>query len=525
MEVEVKYSVPDRAAFDRLLALPALGGYALRPIESEQVVDSYLDTPSRALERGGYALRLRQSPAQTAWLATLKGLGGASGALHQREEVETDVPARLLPAAWPESPARELALRLAGAEPLDELFSLEQNRHRRQVWSGERLAAVLSLDVVTLSATANEAVSYELEIELLPHGTLADLELLSAAVADLGLPPQPRSKFARGLALLERGGLPPAPPVRPKTPGVRADEPMAEAGRKVLRFHFDRMLLHEAGARAGQEVRPLHAMRVAARRQRAALRLFGDSYKPKALKPLRSGLQTLAGCLGAVRDLDVLLSAAREYQASLPAPEAAALEPLLGAWMAERDTARAALAHHFDSDRYAAFKQHAAAFTHTPGVGVRPPGRGVRPLLVRQVLPARLWEHYAAVRAYETALPGAPLETVHALRLAAKRLRYALEFLAEALDPAAAEAIAAVVALQDHLGALQDLDVTIARLRAFDEALGRHPAQPDTRRAVRAYLAACRDRLRRLRRTLSSPWRRVDSPQFRKLLGRAASRL
>ena len=525
MEIEAKYSLPNRATWEQLLTLRSLAGFDLHEAGDEQVTDHYLDTPARAIAANGYALRLRQVAFQAEWVATLKSLVRAEGALHRREEYEVSVPSAALPAAWPASPARDLALRLAGDEPLEVLFVLEQTRHRRQARQDERVAAELSFDAVAISAQPGEALIYELEIELRPAGTLAEVQALGAALAGYGLQPQPLSKFARALALVDAGDLPAPPAARPRTPGVRADEPMAEAGRKVLRFHFQRMLAQAAEARAGTDQRPVHAMRVAARRQRAALRLFGDGYKPKTLRPIRAGLQTLAGTLGAVRDLDVLRAGARDYQARLPAAEAASLEPLLETWAAEQEAARAALVEHLDSADYARFKDVYTEFLETEGAGVSRATGGVRPELVRQVLPARLWEHYAAVRAYETALPGAPLETVHALRLEAKRLRYTLEFLQEALDPAAAEAIAAVVALQDHLGALQDLDVTIDRLSAFDAGLGKRTTQPDVRQAVRAYQRYQRVRLRSLRRTLDQPWRVVNSGRFRKLLGRVASRL
>ena len=52
------------------------------------MVDHYLDTADRDLLRGGYACRLREGEAGRPWLLTVKGLGGAEGALHQREEHE-----------------------------------------------------------------------------------------------------------------------------------------------------------------------------------------------------------------------------------------------------------------------------------------------------------------------------------------------------------------------------------------------------------------------------------------------------
>jgi len=46
---------------------------------------------------------------------------------------------------------------------------------------------------------------------------------------------------------------------------------MSEAGRKVLRTHFARMLANEAGTRLGEDIEELHDMRVATRRLRAVL--------------------------------------------------------------------------------------------------------------------------------------------------------------------------------------------------------------------------------------------------------------
>ena len=103
-----------------------------------------------------------------------------------------------------------------------------------------------------------------------------------------------------------------------KSPGVTAEDHVAEAGRKVLRFHLARMLAREAGTREGIDTEELHAMRVATRRQRAAWRVFGASFRPGRTKRYRNGLREIASRLGTVRDLDVLLEAVDVYRADLP---------------------------------------------------------------------------------------------------------------------------------------------------------------------------------------------------------------
>ncbi|HEV8546143.1 MAG TPA: CHAD domain-containing protein, partial [Candidatus Limnocylindrales bacterium] len=125
-----------------------------------------------------------------------------------------------------------------------------------------------------------------------------------------------------------------------KTPGVLADDHIAEAGRKVLRFHLARMIAREEGTRDGGDPEDLHAMRVATRRQRAAWRVFGEAFRAGRTRVHRKHLREVASRLGAVRDLDVLLDAADAYRAPLAAAEQRALEPLLAGWRTHRDDAR-----------------------------------------------------------------------------------------------------------------------------------------------------------------------------------------
>jgi inorganic triphosphatase YgiF len=201
MEIEAKYTVPDEAVFEQLLARPALGSYQLRPAQEQLLLDHYLDTAERLILHGGYACRLRESAGR--WRAALKSLGRSEGAVHQREEYEVDVPPDAQPSAWPPGPARDLALQLSQGRPLIELCVIRQRRAERGVWQGQRHAATLSLDVTEIVAGERPAFGRELEIELAPGGAVEDLRALEHTLGDYGLRPQPRSKFERALALLD----------------------------------------------------------------------------------------------------------------------------------------------------------------------------------------------------------------------------------------------------------------------------------------------------------------------------------
>jgi CHAD domain-containing protein len=577
-EVELKYRVSDTSTGERLLSADRIGRLVPTSgrVRSTQLEDRYVDTRDGALAQAGFAVRLRQSGADTiVSVKSLARIDGAGGSI-SREELEGPADRAAPVAEWPASDARSLVLEHAGDAPLVEGVTIRQLRRKRTLKTGTTRVE-LSLDEVDVVARGRIASSFvELEAELL-KGDERVLEDLARAFDDEpGLSRSPHSKLEAALAAVNgQGPMPilrelveeqdaeggddgetaPVPvgpgPVRKskrkgeeaapaasdeeaatpaaprlivgKSPGVTADDHVAEAGRKVMRFHLARMIDYEAGTRSGEDAEDLHKMRVATRRQRAAWRVFGESFRDGRTRRYRKGLREIASRLGAVRDLDVLLEAADAYRAEGSTTEQRALEPLLADWRSHRDDARLLLLRELDSDGYRRWLDDYVDFVRTEGAAVRPVG-AVQPHRVRDTAPPRIWTAYEQVRGYEPVLRWADVETLHDLRIAGKWLRYTLEFVREALGPESGPLIAKVTALQDHLGLMHDADVAASMARTFlVEHAGDLSAAESA--AIGRYLVDRERETARLRRTVGVTWRGVAGIRFRRSLGRVVAGL
>lgn len=530
MEVEAKYSVAEDA-LPILAEMSTLGLYDLGEGETVTVMDRYLDTPDLRVLRGGYACRLRQRG--SAVIATLKSITPAESEVHTREELEVTLDGvEDRPADWPAGAARELAMRLTDDVPLGTLFVIRQQRQVRPVLREQDTIAEWSLDDVTIDSGGDTRHYHELELELKPGGTDADLRHMTDFLGLVdGLTPQLESKFERAARMLGLSGeaatLAPdekaAPSRESKGPGVEPSDTMAEAGRKILRQNFRKMRKQEPGVRKGEDIEAVHQMRVATRRMRAALALFAPYYRSKVATTLERGLKRTARALGGVRDLDVFLDRANAHIARLPEGRRGEMAPMFDHWHARRDKARVDLMKWLDDSAYETFEERFKAFVETPGAGIARDDVDIaHPTLVREIAPALIWEAYARVRAYEPLVPDAPIETLHALRIEGKRLRYTLEFFAEDLGPGAGRLISAVTSMQDHLGNLHDADVDVAALTAF---LAEHDGKNGNLQLVRHYLSRRMADRARLRSSFPRVWQRIISPPFRNALGAAVASL
>ncbi len=300
----------------------------------------------------------------------------------------------------------------------------------------------------------------------------------------------------------------PAPAaVTPREIGITPPDSMSEAGLKIIAFFYQRMLEHEAGTRLGRDPEELHDMRVATRRLRSALALFGPYLPPALVESAGEALRRLGRLLGEVRDMDVALGHARAYLAGQAAagPD---LTALFVAWRERRGHARQRLLRYFHSRAYPRLRAACEGLIAAP-----PRHVGDRAYSVRQTMPRLLLVAEQRVRAYDVALAGAPVELLHALRIDGKRLRYAFEFFAEVLPPDLAAAIPTITALQDHLGELHDAAVAAEMVEQVLAATpGAEPA------GLIAYRDHCAQEAQQRRETFPAVWAQVAHKRWHKRL-------
>lgn len=306
-----------------------------------------------------------------------------------------------------------------------------------------------------------------------------------------------------------------------RSPGVRGTDQWAEAGRKVLRFHLARIVARVLGVLAGEDTEDVHAMRVAARRMRAAWRVFGDGFERAASRKYRDDLRAIGGRLGAVRDLDVLLAILASYAESRSARGRAGLAPLVGAWSTERDARRAELVTMLTSAEFRQFVDEYVELVTTELAS--PPSSPSSPVLVRTRIGSAAWGAYEAVWAFDSVVGDADLATLHQLRIAGKWLRYTLEFVREPLEPEAPRLIRPVVTLQDHLGAQHDLHVAATLARDF--AASAPALTGHEQRSIERFVHTMDAGVVRLGSSFGRTWRSVVEPAYRLRLGRGLARL
>jgi len=244
----------------------------------------------------------------------------------------------------------------------------------------------------------------------------------------------------------------------------------------------------DAACKAVPEVEGVHQVRVSARRLRSLLSLFRD-YLPPGARQVRDRLRELADAFSAQRDLDVLRANIEAWRGELTGRDAKALEPLLQHLAERREQmlpdAEAALAAWRASAEYKVFELLLQPRAEWP-----PSARAS----IDRVAPELLEVAHGRFRkALERARRRKTLEEYHRLRIAGKKLRYALMALSGHYGELAKPTLKALAAIQEGFGDYLDASHAADVL----SHLATEPQfTPPTRRACGKLVETCRERAR-----------------------------
>jgi CHAD domain-containing protein len=226
-----------------------------------------------------------------------------------------------------------------------------------------------------------------------------------------------------------------------------------------IREQYEEMLAHDPGARLGEEPEAVHKFRVAIRRLRSVLRSARPMVDRVWSDQLRAELDWLAQALGRVRDLDVLLSHLEGQVADLPEDREAG-ELLLTKLRSKRAAAQHELVETLSSDRCAtllARVEEAASEPHWVAEGV--------PV---EDLARKDFERFDRAASKLGSRPSS--ESLHGVRIRAKRARYAAEVAEPLVGKPARRFVSRARNFQDVAGEHQDAVVAEQALRGLVRA-------------------------------------------------------
>jgi CHAD domain-containing protein len=243
------------------------------------------------------------------------------------------------------------------------------------------------------------------------------------------------------------------------------------AVRDALDRAVQRLLAADPVARIGDDPEGVHQARVATRRLRSDLLTFAPLLDPEWVESLRAEAKWLGTELGTVRESEVLLGHLRTRSRALPSDAERAVCNLVEHAAGDREAAYARVVGIMRSTRYLELVDRLVQGAIAPRV--QPEAfRAGRPELAR--LARRPWKKLERDHGRLGSNP--PDEVLHALRIRAKRARYAVEAVADFFDSDAPHELAAALTnLQDVLGAHQD--AVVAQTWLHDELAREHAAR------------------------------------------------
>ncbi|WP_432263620.1 CHAD domain-containing protein [Cupriavidus sp. TMH.W2] len=461
---------------------------ALAEPKTLQLKSIYFDTSECLLRQYDLGLRVRRG--NRIWIQTLKaGNSMAVAGLHQRGEWECRVRgpkpdfARLRKLIG----GTQWATILASPQLSDSLapvfvVEVERTTWQLQLPCGAHVELALDLGEIVREPMREPICEIELELQSGRPSALFDfaLELQKSIPLRIGR----YSKAERGYRLCNPQTM---AATRAKRIVLDRDISVENGFQSIVTSCVEQIAANEDGVMHGADPESVHQLRVGLRRMRSALQLF------KHIAPLPRGLADdfawLCRKVADARDwevfaLDTLPSLAIAALAS------SAVAQLLQIAVTMASEKRKVAAKAIASARYARFTLTLAAWVESGRwrERLKTPDRGrLSEPLIQQATKLLGRRHRKLLKCGRRMQGGTPRER-HRIRIAAKKLRYATEFLEALLPTELGKAyVKGLSALQDAQG--HDNDAAVARV-LLEELARKHPELVAAAKALRQYLSS-----------------------------------
>jgi triphosphatase len=423
-EVELKLELPIEERAGRCAR--GLCRRAGRGIK-QHLVSVYFDTQKRALRAHGLTLRVRSDGEHR--VQTVKVAETASAAMFDRREWESEIEGNGpdLRAAG-RTPVGGVLDRKHAAKVLAPVFRTVVDRTTWQfTQAGSEIEVALDEGWVVADGSARPIAELELELR---RGSPADLFALARSLDDVkDLKIDVLSKSERGYALAD-GDEPRS--YKAESIALAPDLSVSAAFRTVAHACIRHFRLNEPLLLASQSAEPLHQTRVAIRRLRSALSLFETVVIDRQYERFKRRLQDVSRQFGDARNLDVYIAhtktASADQDRTLPPPLAS--KPA-GRAQAERSRAYGRVIRTLQSRRFRRLMQDLLAWIEAgPWSTLDAPDRQA----ARDQTVAHFAAHVLHHSLHKLKHDGRHLERLspnerHQIRIEAKKLRYASEFL------------------------------------------------------------------------------------------------
>ena len=252
--------------------------------------------------------------------------------------------------------------------------------------------------------------------------------------------------------------------------GINCNSVASIGIKLVLVTRFEEMYAFQEIALDWSDPEGVHSMRVASRRLRGALRDFTPYLRKRGVNSVQKRLKTLASTLGEVRDHDVAIMALEQIEKRAPADVSPTLKQFIDTRKERREQAREALKLALDKTQLdqlqSDFVAAVDAATSTKGPEHAPQITYLK--MSRAVIVDRLKE---LEKLSADLFKPFEIETLHEMRIAAKRLRYAVELFQRCWGRSISTYAKRAARVQTALGDLHDCDIWIGSFgKAINEA-------------------------------------------------------